>query len=137
MLTSSGISLVLISSTFVSYLYVLTRRKLCLIFIAPYCNMTVLLVTHCVITNWPLNGVSYLYASLLLIMTLSPAFKALSLTLTVLVSSFTISMDYVLINLFLIFLTYSLLIHHMFYRDNHITAKYQLARTITLQPICC
>ena len=45
---------------------------LCLIFIAPHCNVTVILVQHFVITNEPLYCVSYLYAVLLLSINLSP-----------------------------------------------------------------
>ena len=99
MLTFSHIFLGLISSTFVSDLYGLIRRMLCLFFIGPYFIFTVPLLKHDVITNAPLNGVSYLYVSLLLSMNLS-------LTLAVVVTSFTIFLDYILINLRLFLLTY-------------------------------
>ena len=61
----------LISSIFVSYLYGLIRHILCLICIGLYWNVTMLLVQHYVIKNGPLYGVSYLYAALLVSMTLS------------------------------------------------------------------
>ena len=61
---------------------------------------------HCTIKNGPLYRVSYLYAALLLSMKLSPDFKPLSLTLVVMVSSFTIFVYYILINLCMILLTY-------------------------------
>ena len=57
MLTSSDIFLGLISSTFVSDLYGLMRRILCLIFIAPHCRFTVPFVQHCVITKGPVYDV--------------------------------------------------------------------------------
>ena len=77
-----------IYSTFVSDLYGLMLRILCLFFIASYCNETVSLVQHCVITNVPLFGASYFYAVLLLSMTLSSI-------LSVVFSSFTIFVDYI------------------------------------------
>ena len=63
MLTSSYIFSGLISATFVSDLYGLIQRILYLIFVGPYCNLTVPLVKHCVITNGPLNDVSCIYAA--------------------------------------------------------------------------
>ena len=59
MLTSSDIFFEIKSSTLVSDLYGLMRRILCLISVGPYCNITVTLVKHCVITKGPLYGVSY------------------------------------------------------------------------------
>ena len=71
MLTSLHTFSGLIYSMFVSDIYGLIRRILCLIFIGPHCKVTMILVQHCVITNVPLYGVSYLYADLLVTMTLS------------------------------------------------------------------
>ena len=51
----------LISSTFVSDVYGLMRCILYLFLVTPHCNETVLLVKHCVITNWVLYGVSHYY----------------------------------------------------------------------------
>ena len=99
MLTQSYIFSGLISSMFVSYLYGLMRCILCVIFTAPYCNMNLPMVKHCVIPNGPWNGVLYFYAALLLSMTLSSA-------LAVMVRFFTISMDYIWINLRLLLMTY-------------------------------
>ena len=62
MLTPSSIFCVFISSTLVSDLYGLMQCILYLLFIAPYCNSTVPLVKHCVITNDHVYGVSYSYA---------------------------------------------------------------------------
>ena len=72
MLTSSYIFLGLIPSTFGSYLYGLIRSILYLIFVRPYCQFTAPIGKHHVITNGPLDGVSYLYAAWLLSMTLYP-----------------------------------------------------------------
>ena len=69
MLTLSHIFSGLISSKFLSDLYGLIRRILFLICIRPYCNFTLTLVKHRVITHGTLNGVYYLYAALLLRMT--------------------------------------------------------------------
>ena len=55
-----------------SDLYGLIQPILCLIFVGPYCNITVPLVKHCVITKGPLYGVSYLYAVWLVGMNLCP-----------------------------------------------------------------
>ena len=71
MLTASSIFIELIYSTLVSDLYGLMQRILCLIYVAPYFNVTVPLVKHCVITKGPLYGVSYLYAVWLVSMNLS------------------------------------------------------------------
>ena len=72
MLTSSCIFSVVTSSTFVSDIYGLIRRILCLICVAPYCNVTVPLDQHYVIKNETLYGASYFYAELLVSITLSP-----------------------------------------------------------------
>ena len=72
MLTSSDIFFELESSTLLSNLYGLMRRILCLIFVRPYCNVTVPLVKYCVITKGHLYGISYFYAVWLVRMTLSP-----------------------------------------------------------------
>ena len=64
----------LISSMFLSDVYGLMKNILCLLFIAPHCNMTVTLVQHYIISNWPLYGVSYLKSELLVSTTLSPTF---------------------------------------------------------------
>ena len=64
----------LISSAFVSDVNGLIRRIIYLIFIAPHCNVTIPLAQHCVIINWPLCGVSYLKAALLLRINLSLTF---------------------------------------------------------------
>ena len=72
MLTSSYIFPGLIPTMFVSDLYGLIQRILYLILFRPYCIVTVMLVQHPVITDGPLYGISYLYAALLLTMTLSP-----------------------------------------------------------------
>ena len=48
------------------------QRILYLIYVAPYCSITVPLVKHYVITKWPLFGILYLYAVWLLRITLSP-----------------------------------------------------------------
>ena len=45
--------------------------------------------------------------------------------------------DIIFINLCLLLLTYSLPIHHMFYWENNIMAKYQLNWTINVLPIGC
>ena len=71
MLTLSRIFFGLISSMFISDVYGLTRLILFLIFIGPYCIATVPLVHHSVTKNGQLHGVSYLYAAILLSMTLS------------------------------------------------------------------
>ena len=55
------------------YIYGLIGCISYLFFVAPYCNVTVPLFQHCVISNGPLYGVSYLKSVILLIMTLSPA----------------------------------------------------------------
>ena len=106
MLTFSYTFLGLIYSTFVPYLYDLIQFILCLTCIGPYYKFTVPLVKHSIIKNGPLNGVSYLYSVLLLGTTLSSAVKSLSLTLAVVVSSFTIFVEYVLTNLRLLPLTH-------------------------------
>ena len=49
MLMLSYIILEILSSTFVSDVYVLMRHILYLIFATPYCNVTVTLVQHCII----------------------------------------------------------------------------------------
>ena len=71
MLKESSIFFGLKSSTLVSDLYDLMQRILYIIFIAPYCNITVQLVKNYVTTKGPLYGVSYLYAVWLVRMTLS------------------------------------------------------------------
>ena len=55
----------------------------------------------------------------------------------VVVYYFSIFANVVFICLCLSFMIYSLPIHFMFNQDNHITAKYQLDRTITFFPIAC
>ena len=72
MLTAPTIFIELKSSTLVSDLYGLMKRILYLIYVAPYCSITVPLVKHYVITKGPLYGVSSLYAVWLAITTLSP-----------------------------------------------------------------
>ena len=72
MLTASYIFIELKSSTLVSNLYGLMRRIICLLSVTPYCNFTVTLVKHYVITKGPLYGVSYFYTVWSVIMTLSP-----------------------------------------------------------------
>ena len=106
MLKPSEICFELISPTFVSDLYDLTWGILHLIFVVPYCKFITTLVKLRVITNGPLYGIYYLYAVLLSSMTLSPAFKLIYSTLEVVVSSFTILVDYILINLRLLSLMY-------------------------------
>ena len=64
----------LISSAFVSDVYGLIQHILYLIFVAPYYNVTMTLVQHCVISNGTLYGISYLKAELLSSITLSPTF---------------------------------------------------------------
>ena len=49
----------------------------------------------------------------------------------VVVNCFIIFTDIIFINLRLLSLTYLFPIHLMFYQENHITAKYKLAQTIT------
>ena len=105
MLKSSHMFLVLISSTFVSNLYGLIRSILCFVCIGPYCIVTVPLVQHWVITNGPLYGVSYLYAALLLSITLS-FLGILYLRLGIHGQLFTVFVDYIFINVRLISLTY-------------------------------
>ena len=53
MLTPSEIFIELEYSTLVSDLYGLMQCILCLICVAPYCNVTVPLVKYCVITQGP------------------------------------------------------------------------------------
>ena len=72
MLTASNIFFELEYSTLVPDLYELIRRKLYLICVAQFCNFTVPLVKHSVITNGPVYGVLYFYAVCLVIMMLSP-----------------------------------------------------------------
>ena len=55
----------------------------------------------------------------------------------VVVSSMSIFTGVIFFSLRLILLTYEFLIHPMFYWQNHITAKYQLARNITFWTIGC
>ena len=56
-----------------------------LIFFIPHFNVTVPLVLHCVITNSPINGVSYLYAAILPSMNLPAGLNYLYLTLILLI----------------------------------------------------
>ena len=79
------------------------RRILCLIFIATIYNATVPLVQNCIVTNGPLNGVLYLYESLLVRMDLSPT---LYLYFVFVVDSFITFANNILIILRLIFMTY-------------------------------
>ena len=76
MLTTLNIFFEIKSSTLVSNLYGLMRHILCLIFFGAYFNINLPFVKHCVITNEPLYGVSYLYAVWLVIMTLSPTLQS-------------------------------------------------------------
>ena len=55
----------------------------------------------------------------------------------VVVNSMSIFAGVIYIHLRLFLLTYQFPIHLMFYRENHITAKYKLALTITFFPIGC
>ena len=110
------------------------RRLLYLISLAPYCNITVPFVKHCAITKGALCGVSYLFAVWLLSMTLFHTIKSSSPTLSVVVRFFTIFVDYILIDLRLLLLTYLFLNPLFIYRGNSITAKSQLARTINFFP---
>ena len=89
----------LIYSTLILDVYGLIWCLLYLLSIAPHCNETVPLVQHYFIKNGTLNGVSYFYAAWVLSMTLSS-------TLAVLVGSFTIFVNFILIYLTLLVLTY-------------------------------
>ena len=71
MLTSSDIYFEIKYSTLVSDLYGLMRRIFCLIFVGTYCNITVPLIKHCVITKGTWYGVKYFYSKWLVSMTLS------------------------------------------------------------------
>ena len=61
MLTASSIFIELKYSTLVSDLYYLMQHTLYLIYVAPYCSITVSFIKHCVITKGPLYGVSYFH----------------------------------------------------------------------------
>ena len=71
MLTPSDIFIELEYSFLVSDLYGLMQRKLYVICVSPYCNFTVSLVKHCIITKGLLYGVSYFYEVWLVSMNLS------------------------------------------------------------------
>ena len=113
-LKSSHIFTGLKYSRFVSYLYGLMQRILCLPFISPYCNMTVPLVKHCVITNGPWLAFRILMQRHYLSWLLSLDFKSLSSIFAVMVISFTIFVYYTLINLHLLSLAYLFLIYRIF-----------------------
>ena len=124
MLTASHIFIELNYSNLVSNLNGLMQCILYLIFIAPHCNIIVPLVKHCFITKGTLYGVSNLYAVQAVSMILSPTLQSQS----------TLCLFSLVLSLLIFFFTprtYEFPIRPMFYWQNHITAKYQLTRTIT------
>ena len=117
MFTSSHIFSGLISSTFVTYEYGLIQCILYLIFFRTYFNVIVPLVQHCVISNGPLNCVSFLYASWLFKNAFISDFK-------VVVNSFYTFIDIIFINLSLLYMKYYLPTYLVVYWENHIRGEY-------------